>query len=84
MAGQQKAEPRGYQAAARRFPGREQAISKLMDQSDQFAEICEELADAESALANLGDLPQAVQRERNAEWDELITRLVSELDAYLH
>jgi hypothetical protein len=68
-------------AAVRRYPQFELAIRRLIEIDESFRDICEELGDAELALAHVGNLPVAVREARRAEWQELVDRLVGEVGA---
>jgi hypothetical protein len=57
------------------------AIRRLIEMDESFRDICEELADAELALAQVDNLPIAVREARRAEWQELVDRLAGELHA---
>jgi hypothetical protein len=67
--------------ASGRFPHSEFAIRKLMNRSEAFRDMCEELAEAERALSNVSNLAPAVREARRAEWQELVERLVDEVAA---
>ena len=77
-----KSEPfgreRGYVTAARRFPQAELAIRRLMMSSETFRDICEELAEAETALSNVPQAPSELSKARRREFQDLIDRLVAE------
>ncbi len=45
--------------------------------------MCEELAEAEVALATVNRVAPALREARRAEWQELIDRLVAEVEAAL-
>jgi hypothetical protein len=77
------ARDRALSAATRRFPQAEFAIRKLMSNSEVFCDICEELAEAELALARVPEAPAALHEARRTEWQELVDRLVAELGAEL-
>jgi hypothetical protein len=68
-----------FSAAARRFPQAEFTIRKLMNRSEAFRDICEELAEAEWALAHIPEKPAALHQARKIEWQELVDRLTAEL-----
>jgi hypothetical protein len=68
-------------AAVRRFPQFELAIHRLMERDESFRDMCEELAEAESALARVDMVPLALREARRAEWQELVDRLVGEVGA---
>lgn len=72
-----------FSAAFRRFPQFELAIRRLMDRSEAFADMCEELAEAELALSKVNEVPPALREARRAEWQELVDRLVGEVEAAL-
>ena len=67
----------------RRFPQFELAVHRLMDRCEAFREMCEELAEAELALASVDMVPPALREARRAEWQELVDRLVAEVGAAL-
>ena len=73
------ARQRAISAAVRRFPRFELAIHRLMDRSESFRDMCEELAEAELALSRVDQFPPAVREARRAEWQELVDRLVGEV-----
>lgn len=70
-------------AAVRRHPERELAVRRLIAADERFRDICEELADAELALANTDGAPAATRAARRAEWQELVDRLAGELKSAL-
>jgi hypothetical protein len=74
----------GFSAALRRFPQFELAIRRLMARSEAFCDMCEELAEAEVALATVNKVAPALREARRAEWQELIDRLIGEVGAALH
>ncbi|MGX5806164.1 hypothetical protein ACWGS9_34075 [Bradyrhizobium sp. Arg314] len=75
---------RAILAAVRRFQQFELAIHRLVVRSESFLEICEELADAELALSSVDKTTTAALVEaRRAEWQELVDRLVGEVEAAL-
>ena len=45
--------------------------------------MCEELAEAELALARVDMVPPTLREARRAEWQELVDRLVAEVGAAL-
>jgi hypothetical protein len=75
---------RAVSAAVRRFPQFELPIHRLMDRSEGFQDMCEELAEAELALSRIDEVPPALRESRRAEWQELVDRLVGEVGAVLH
>jgi hypothetical protein len=72
-----------YSAAFRRFPHFELAIRRLMGRSEAFRDMCDELAEAEMALLKVDKVSPALREARRAEWQELIDRLVKEVEAAL-
>jgi hypothetical protein len=74
---------RAISAAVRRFPLFELAIHRLMDRSETFRDMCEELAEAELALSRVDQVSPELREARRAEWQELVDRLVGEVGAVL-
>jgi hypothetical protein len=72
---------RGFAAAMRRFPESEFAIRKMMANSEAFCDMCEELADADFALARVVEAPPDIREARRAEWEELVEVLSAEVKA---
>ena len=70
---------RAWQAAAKRFPRSEFTIRRLLCTNETFRELCEELADAEAALANVPESVAQLQEAREREWRELVQELVTEV-----
>lgn len=71
---------RGFVVAVRRFPHDEFAIRRLLAHSETFRDICAELAEAELALSNVPASPRSLFLTRHAEWQDLVDRLVTEID----
>ncbi|TIX44468.1 MAG: hypothetical protein E5V36_09780, partial [Mesorhizobium sp.] len=74
---------RAVSAAVRRFPQFELTIHRLMERSEGFLDMCEELAEAELALSRIDKIPPALREPRRAEWQELVERLIGEVGAVL-
>src|SRR4051794_13902993 len=74
---------RAVSAAVRRFPQFELTIHRLMDRAESFRDMCEELAEAELALARVEEAPVASRDARRAEWQALVDRLVTEVETEL-
>ncbi|WP_353646544.1 hypothetical protein [Mesorhizobium sp. WSM2239] len=72
-----------FSAALRRFPQFELAIRRLMARSEAFRDMCEELVEVEVALSNVDKIAPALREARRVEWQELIDRLVAEVEAAL-
>jgi hypothetical protein len=70
-------------AALRRFPRFELTIRRLIDADETFCDICEELAEAELALATVDGLQPGLREARRAEWQELVDRLAGEAKAVI-
>ena len=73
----------GEAAVLRRFPLERRVVADLRAQSEDFCDMCEELADAELALLAAEALPPAVRRERTAEWVAAVERLTAEIESAL-
>jgi hypothetical protein len=73
----------GKGAALRRFPAKARLIEELTERSEDFRDMCEELAEAELALLAAKDAPPGVRAERIAEWTGWIDRLSEEIEAAL-
>ena len=73
----------GTRAALRRFPDKARLIEELTARSEDFRDICDELADVERALLAAKDTPLEVREERIAEWEGWIDRLTAEIAAAL-
>jgi hypothetical protein len=74
---------RAFCAAQLHFPRAELAIRRLMHLSEAFRDMCEELADAQAALADALSKPGPLSEVRRQEWQELIDRLAAEIAATL-
>lgn len=70
---------RAYETAAKRFPQSEFAILRLLRSSEQFLELCEELADADLALSNVPQNVASISAKRTKEWQDLVDHLVQEI-----
>jgi hypothetical protein len=72
-------EEAGRMAALRRFPADRKTIDELILRNGDFRDMCDELAEAEDALAAAEHLPPAVRAERTAEWAASIELLSLEM-----
>jgi hypothetical protein len=72
------------EAAVRRFPSAAGRIADLMIGSEDFRSICEDLAAAERALAEVDSLPESVRDARRAEAEEWIRNLTDEIRSMLY
>jgi hypothetical protein len=75
---------RAMLAALKRFPQSELAIHRLMNSSETFREICDELAEAELAMSKVPRTPPELCKARTLEWQEVVDRLVTEASVALH
>jgi len=69
----------GEIAVLQRFPADRRAIEELTAHSEDFRDMCEELADSEKALRAAEMLPPAIRAERMVEWITSIERLSAEI-----
>lgn len=70
---------RGLAAALRRFPARRRQIEGLFKVDEEFRGLCDDLADAETALQQTGELPIDIRFSRRIEYQELVESLSLEL-----
>jgi hypothetical protein len=70
----------GQQAATRRFPSEAKLIEEVMVRSESFRGLCDDLAEAERALAATDQLSEALLRERRAECQEWVESLKNEIE----
>jgi hypothetical protein len=73
----------GKRLALRRFPSKARTIEELTRRSENFRDMCEELAEAEAALLAAKNAPAEVRNERMAESTGWIERLNAEIAAAL-
>lgn len=73
----------GVHAAIRHFPKRAGQIEALACDSENFRDLCDELAAAEEALAAVDRLAEAAQAERRLEWLSFIRGALAEIGAEL-
>jgi hypothetical protein len=74
---------KALEAALSRFPQFEFTIRRLMDRAQSFRDMCQDLAEAELALARIDEMPPASRDVRKAEWEALVASLVSEVETEL-
>ncbi|MDL2400406.1 hypothetical protein [Rhizobium mayense] len=67
----------------RRFSEHEFTIHRTLETDQTFVDLCEELAVAEAALANVDQFPPTVRSERRAEWQDIVERLLKEIEVAL-
>ena len=68
-------------AVARRLPQHEFAIHELMERSECFRDMCEELLAAELALSQVDDVPLHQRVARRSEWQACVERSLREIEA---
>lgn len=73
----------GVSAVMQRLPTERRTIEQLAARSEDFCDMCEELAEAERALLLAQALPAEIRGERTAEWFAVIDRLIAEIGAAL-
>lgn len=71
------------QAAIARFPDRGHAIEELARADDDFRSLCEDLAEAQAALARWEYSSSPVREARCAEYKSLVRDLTAEIAAEL-
>ncbi len=71
------------QAAIARFPDRGHAIAELAKADEGFLSLCEDIAEAQTALVRWERSDTPVKAARCAEYRELVRELVAELEAML-
>ncbi len=70
----------GLDAARRRFPLSFNEIERLIEESEEFSALCDDLAAAEAALFAVDDLPRPLRAERLAECNDWIQALSVEIE----
>ena len=70
---------RGVTAAIRRFPQRSLEIRRLAIADSAFRSLCEDLSEAEDALARWSTLPLEQAAARRSEYDILVEELAAEI-----
>lgn len=70
----------GLTAAIAFFPAHSRRIRDLFESDESFRGVCEDLADAESALKHIAQLPDDVRYSRQLEYRELIASLSDEIE----
>ena len=69
----------GLLAAIRRFPERRTAIETMIVRDEEFRLLCEDLAEAEAALAEWRKSEAQCRDQRLAEYDALVVGLAAEM-----
>jgi hypothetical protein len=73
----------GVRSAKQHFPNRAWEIDALAQDSEDFRDLCEELATAEAALAGVDQAREGVRAERRLEWLSFIRSALAQIDAEL-
>ena len=73
----------GQWAATRRFPSEAKLIEEVMLRSESFHGLCDDLAEAERALAATDEMPEALRCDRRAECQEWVESLTNEIERAL-
>ena len=73
----------GRQAAIRKFPSNAKSIEALLVSSESFRELCEDLAEAERALAATNQLPEALRFPSRVECRGWVESLAKEIEGML-
>ncbi len=74
---------KGVAAAQRSFPERGRSIERLAAQSDDFRDLCTDLADAQAALQRWEISIEPIREQRRAEYAEMVHCLSGEIEAAL-
>ena len=75
--------PVWLQLVMRRFPANARTIAEMSARPGPFRDMCEELADAEAALAAADGAPPKIRDARRDEWRSAIESLTQEIDEAL-
>jgi hypothetical protein len=67
----------------RHFPGQRREVELLALESEEFRDLCDELATAEKALAAVDQVGIGVRAERRLEWLSFIRSALAEIDKEL-
>jgi hypothetical protein len=73
----------GQWAATRRFPSQAKLIEEVINRSESFRGLCDDLAEAERALAASDQMPESLRRDRRAECQEWVESLTNEIEQAL-
>ena len=74
----------GQRAATRRFPAAAKLIEEALSRSESFRGLCNDLAEAERALAATDEMPEPMREARRAECQEWVESLTNEIARVLH
>ncbi len=75
--------PAWLRPVIRRFPGSARLVETMSAQPGAFRDMCEELAEAETALRSTELAPPELREERRAEWRSAIEALMQEIEQAL-
>ena len=70
----------GQSAATRKFPSEAKLIKEVMIRSESFRGLCDDLAEAERALAATDHMPETLRGDRRAECQEWVESLTNEIE----
>ncbi|SFA81925.1 hypothetical protein SAMN03159496_00555 [Rhizobium sp. NFR07] len=73
----------GLAAALDRFPTLSRQVEGLFELDEDFRGLCEDLADAQTALEASKGLPADIRDARRLEYEELVTSLSGEIKEIL-
>ena len=74
---------KGVAAAQSSFPKRGRSIERLAARDDDFRDLCTDLADAQTELQRWESSTGPLRKERCAEYAEMVTYLLSEIETAL-
>jgi hypothetical protein len=69
----------GQEAATRRFPSEAKLIEEVIIRNESFRGLCDDLAEAERALAATEEMPEPLRSDRQAERREWVESLTNEI-----
>ncbi|KQV83345.1 hypothetical protein [Rhizobium sp. Root1220] len=73
----------GLTSALAIFPAQSRQIEDLFESDEGFRGICEDLADAQTALRQIARLPDEIRDSRRLEYKELVEGLAAEIEEAL-
>lgn len=72
-----------YAVVAKRLPEHQFVIRRLIAMDDAFRDMCDEFAEACTALERRSNQPDRKSAESESEWTDIVERLASEILAYV-
>jgi len=73
----------GQWVATRRFPAAAKLIEEALRSSESFRGLCNDLAEAERALAATDEMPEPIREARRTECQEWVESLTNEVERVL-